>query len=183
MTDFEFRNKDKGWNCQNIVYSFRNGVSRRVIPWNDSYFHGFSINAFLRPACYECAYANPNRPSDFTIADCWRVATSHPQYDDNKGTSLVLVNTPKAKKLWDVLFASEKMDGGIYDFDLAQIRNSALMNPAPKSNEYASFDKIFKETSSFETASSVYVSWKKTIKYTMMYFVKKSLWGYFKKHQ
>lgn len=183
LTNFEFRNKDKGWNFQNIVYSFKNGKRCRVIPWNDPYFHGFSINAFLRAGCYQCAYANPNRPSDFTIADCWRVATSHPQYDDNKGTSLVLINTPKAKELWDIFFKSGKICGGKYEFDLAQMRNSALMNPAPKSNVYASFDKIFKETSSFETASSVYVSWKKMIKYTMMYFVKKYGWQYFKKHQ
>lgn len=183
LTNFEFRNKDKGWNFQNIVYSFKSGKRCRVIPWNDSYFHGFSINAFLRAGCYQCAYANPNHPSDFTIADCWRVATSHPQYDDNKGTSLVLVNTPKAKKLWDILLKSGKICGGKYEFDLAQMRNSALMNPAPKPSCYSSFDKIFKETNSFNAAAQTYLSWKKCIKYTLMYIVKKIGWIYLKKRQ
>lgn len=183
LINFEFRNKDRGWNFQNIVYAFKNGKKCRVIPWNDSYFHGFSINAFLRPACYTCAFANPSRPSDFTIADCWRIATSHPQYDDNKGTSLVLVNSQKASKIWAELSKSDQFHGGEYDFDLAQMRNSALMNPAPKPGCYSVFDKRFRETNSFEAAARCYLSWKKTLKYSIIYFIKKSCWSYFKKHQ
>lgn len=161
LTRYEFRNKDKGWNFQNIYYSFANGKCCRVIPWNDPYFHGFSINAFLREVCYKCPFANPERPSDFTIADCWRVAASHPEYDDNKGTSLVLINSKKADALWRELLNSNKISGGEYDFDMAQIRNSALMNPASKPTCYDSFDAEFKRTNSFAMASRVYCSWKK----------------------
>ena len=183
LVRYEFRNKDKGWNFQNIVYVFENGVQKRVIPWLDPYFHGFSINAFLRDGCYKCPFAQLKRISDFTIADCWRVASSNPEYDDNRGTSLVLVNTDRAKTLWKKLLSDNVFVGGEYDIDLAQSRNMALMHPPAKQGCCEVFTKIFKETGSFETAAKCYLSWKKTLKYALVYWVKRVGWFYFKYHQ
>ena len=180
---YEFRNKDKGWNFQNIVYAFGNGVKKRVIPWLDPYFHGFSINAFLRDGCYKCPFAQIKRISDFTIADCWRVAASNPEYDDNKGTSLVLVNSDKAISLWKKLMSDNVFAGGEYDIDLAQSRNMALMHPPAKPGCHEAFMKMFKETGSFDVAAKCYLSWKKTLKYSLVYWVKRLGWLYFKHHQ
>lgn len=183
LVRYEFRNKDKGWNFQNIVYEFENGVKKRVIPWLDPYFHGFSINAFLRDGCYKCPFAQLKRISDFTIADCWRVAASNPEYDDNKGTSLVLVNSDKAISLWKKLMSADVFAGGEYDIDLAQSRNMALMHPPEKPRCRDAFMKIFQETGSFAAAAECYLSLKKTLKYTFVYWVKRLGWFYFKHHQ
>ena len=183
LVRYEFRNKDKGWNFQNIVYEFGNGVKKRVIPWLDPYFHGFSINAFLRDGCYKCPFAQLKRISDFTIADCWRVAASNPEYDNNKGTSLVLVNTDKAKTLWKMLLSVDVFVGGEYDIDLAQSRNMALMHPPAKPGCRETFMKIFKETGSFDMSAKCYLSWGKALKYTLVYWVKRLGWFYFKHHQ
>lgn len=183
LVRYEFRNKDKGWNFQNIVYEFGNGIKKRVIPWLDPYFHGFSINAFLRDGCYKCPFAQLKRISDFTIADCWRVAASNPEYDDNKGTSLVLVNTDRAKTLLKKLLSDNVFVGGEYDIDLAQSRNIALMHPAAKPGCREIFMNIFKETGSFDAATRCYLSWKKNMKYTLVYWVKRVGWFYFKHHQ
>ena len=183
LTRYEFRNKDKGWNFQNIVYEFENGVKKRVIPWLDPYFHGFSINAFLRDGCYKCPFAQLKRISDFTIADCWRVAASNPEYDDNKGTSLVLVNSDKAISLWKKLMSDDVFVGGEYDIDLAQSRNMTLMHPPAKPGCRETFMKIFKETGSLDASAKCYLSWKKTVKYTLVYWVKRLGWFYFKHHQ
>ena len=183
LVRYEFRNKDKGWNFQNIVYEFGNGVKKRVVPWLDSYFHGFSINAFLRDGCYKCPFAQLKRVSDFTIADCWRVAASNPEYDDNKGTSLVLVNSVKASSIWKKLMSYGVLAGGEYDMDLAQSRNMALMHPPTKPRCREAFMKMFKETGSFDVAAKCYLSWKKTLKYSLVYWVKRLGWFYFKHHQ
>lgn len=183
LVRYEFRNKDKGWNFPNIVYAFENGIKKRIIPWLDHYFHGFSINAFLKDRCYKCPFAKLRRISDFTIADCWRVAASNPEYDDNNGTSLVFVNTGKAITLWKKLLSDNVFAGGEYDIDLAQSRNMALMHPAAKPGCREAFMKIFKETSSFETAAKCYLSWKKTLKYALVYWMKRVGWFYFKHHQ
>ena len=183
LVRYEFRNKDKGWNFQNIVYEFGNGVKKRVVPWLDPYFHGFSINAFLRDGCYKCPFAQLKRVSDFTIGDCWRVAASNPEYDDNKGTSLVLVNSVKASSIWKKLMSDGVLAGGEYDIDLAQSRNMALMHPPVKPGCRETFMKIFNETGSFDVAAKCYLSWKKALKYSLVYWVKRLGWFYFKHHQ
>lgn len=183
LVRYEFRNKDKGWNFQNIAYEFATGKKKRIIPWLDPYFHGFSINAFLREGCYKCPFAQLRRISDFTIADCWRVAASNPKYDDNKGTSLVLVNSDKAISLWKKLMSDDVFVGGEYDIDLAQSRNMALMYPPAKPGCREAFMKMFKETGSFDAAAKCYLSWKKTLKYSLVYWVKRLGWFYFKHHQ
>lgn len=182
VTRYEFRNKDKGWNFQNVVFEV-NGIVHRRLPWLDSFFHGFSINAFLRKCCYSCRFATIERHTDFTIADCWRVAASHPQYDDNKGTSLVLVNTGPAIALWNIVVAKRKLSGGEYDIDLAQVRNSALMHPPVKSSVSDAFFEMLKLTRSFSRASKVYCSPIKKYRYFLQYWIKFYFWFYFRRRQ
>lgn len=183
LVRYEFRNKDKGWNFQNVVYSFTNGRQRRVIPWLDPFFHGFSINAFLREGCYKCPFAQLKRISDFTIGDCWRVAASNPEYDDNKGTSLVLVNTDKAAAIWGRIQELKILQGGAYDLDFAQCRNMALMHPPSKPGCHDDFMSRFKATGSFSKAAKCYLSWKKDVKYAAIYWIKRLGWAYFRHHQ
>lgn len=62
------------------------------------YMKMFYEHTFLREACYVCPYKNLNRISDITIADAWGVESADPEFDDNRGVSLVLVNTEKGEK-------------------------------------------------------------------------------------
>ena len=45
-------------------------------------------------------YTNLNRCSDITIADFWGIEKSLPEFDDNKGVSLVLVNSDKGREMF-----------------------------------------------------------------------------------
>ena len=47
----------------------------------------------LRPACHRCPAKAGRSGSDITLADYWGIANHHPQCDDDKGTSLLMVNT------------------------------------------------------------------------------------------
>ena len=58
----------------------------------------FYEHTFLREACYVCPYKNLQRISDISIADAWGVETANPEFDDNRGVSLVLINTQKGEK-------------------------------------------------------------------------------------
>jgi coenzyme F420-reducing hydrogenase beta subunit len=55
----------------------------------------------LRPSCHACVFTNFTRPSDITIADFWGIENSKPELDDNKGISLVLVNTKKGEAIFE----------------------------------------------------------------------------------
>lgn len=93
----DFRNKkDFGWRDHVETLWFDNGksVSSSIFK---NLFYGHMI---LRPSCYECPYKSIMHPGDITIADYWGIEKAAPEFDDNKGVSLVLVNNDKADKLF-----------------------------------------------------------------------------------
>ena len=57
----------------------------------------------LRPSCYDCHSKSLHRNSDITLADFWGIKEICPEMYDNKGTSLVFINSDKGKKLFDVI--------------------------------------------------------------------------------
>ena len=183
ITNYAFRNKDAGWNFPHVNCEFSNGRGYDVILRNDPYYLGFGLNVSLRPGCFACPFVGLERVADFTIADCWRVATSHPEWDDNRGTSLVLVNTRKAVGIWEETLKGGKIAGGPYDLDLAQMRNQPLQQRVRKPKQYEAFNRVFAETHSFEKAAKSFMSWKLVFRASLTYWVKKMGWFYFRRHQ
>ena len=64
----------------------------------------FYKHIMFRKSCGKCHFANTKRPSDITIADFWGLRKTDPEFNaDNKGCSLVLLNTEKGKKLFEAV--------------------------------------------------------------------------------
>ena len=61
---------------------------------------GFLSDIYLRPSCYECKCKNGVSHSDLTIADFWGIDRLMPDFDDDKGIGLALVNTVKGKQIF-----------------------------------------------------------------------------------
>lgn len=58
----------------------------------------------FRKSCGNCHFTNTKRPSDITIADFWGWEKTDPNFNaDNKGCSLVLLNTEKGRKLFEAV--------------------------------------------------------------------------------
>ena len=150
---------------------------------NDPWYLGFGLNATLREGCFSCPYTNLERVADFTIADCWRIAASHPEWDDNKGTSLVLVNTDKALAAWNEIATTGRVAFGEYDVDLAQMRNKPLMQKVMKPRMYDKVQKTFNETGSFSAAAKCFMSRKLVWRAKLIFWVKKIGWFYFRRKQ
>ena len=56
----------------------------------------------FRKSCGKCHFTNTKRPSDITIADFWGWEKTDSNFNaDNKGVSLVLLNTEKGRKLFE----------------------------------------------------------------------------------
>lgn len=64
---------------------------------------GFLANLYLRPSCHQCAAKSGKSGSDITIADFWGIQQVMPDFDDDKGTGLVLVNTLKGEQYFTSL--------------------------------------------------------------------------------
>ncbi len=96
-----FRNKINGWKTFSLQFKFENGDEYIKTVSKDLYMRGFLKDLYLRPSCYNCEFKSSNRISDITLADFWGVENVCADMCDDKGTSLILVNTNKGKMIFD----------------------------------------------------------------------------------
>ena len=103
IKSINFRDKHKlGWHNSNLSIWGANGTLLLSESKKDNiFFQLFFRDLILKPACYECAYSNFFRPGDITLGDYWGVEKYYPDFDDDKGTSLLMCNTESGKKLWE----------------------------------------------------------------------------------
>ncbi len=133
-----FRRKDSGWKKYSVLLSFDNNTEYRSIYNEDPFMLGFLRNIYLRPSCYICQFARIDRPGDITLADFWGVGQKYPQYDkDDKGTSLILVNSSKGNLWFNQIKKSLFL--GIADIDTAVGGNPILSQPSVRAQARDTF--------------------------------------------
>ena len=95
IVEVNFRDKSRvGWSGHIESFVFQDGTKKE----SKTYSYLFSKCIMMRPSCGKCHYTNFNRPSDFTLADYWGWEKLSPDFNkDNKGCSLLLVNTEKGR--------------------------------------------------------------------------------------
>lgn len=98
-----FKDKRAGWRGKAIAVKFANGEEYYNSILDDDYCVSFHSRYNQRPSCFNCKYRSLKRGSDFTLGDFWAIEKYNEAFDDNKGTSFVLVNTTKADKLLNSL--------------------------------------------------------------------------------
>lgn len=98
ILNYSFRDKCYGWvpTCK-ITTSDREFIYK----FDEDYYCNLFVPYLMsvRKTCSDCDYAKLNRVGDITIGDFWGIKEKDPTLDDNKGTSLVLVNTYKGKEI------------------------------------------------------------------------------------
>jgi len=100
ITAINFRNKDHGWKTYHFVLKGFSGTKKIEINQSNSqniFMKGFIKNLYLRPSCYACPAKSFKSGSDITLGDFWGIANFLPGEDDDKGTSLVAINTKKGE--------------------------------------------------------------------------------------
>lgn len=128
-----FRDKDiVKWDVSTAI-DFENGQKYRKKRSECAYMKSFLKLLTIRENCGNCPFASLPRQGDMTIADFWDIHRFNPKFDDRKGTSLVLPNNDKGKKLLEVLRQSSilleeaPLEHGIkYN---SQIKYSSILNP------------------------------------------------------
>lgn len=80
---------------------FNKGVIIKSIPsYKSLYYQAFLDSLTYRENCYTCPYANSQRLGDLTLGDFWGLGDlKSEKKDEDKGISLVLVNTEKGTTL------------------------------------------------------------------------------------
>ena len=92
-----FRDKQEfGWAAHKETFKFVNRGGKM------SFTYLFYQHIMFRHSCGKCHFTNTKRPSDITLADYWGWEKTAPDINnDDKGVSLVLINTEKGRELFD----------------------------------------------------------------------------------
>lgn len=138
IAGFQFRRKEFGWAksvpCTLIV--FNDGTAELIS--NDKYTYMFSRFFFMRPSCYKCPFAGHERISDISIGDFWREREKpSDMFNDDKGVSIVLVNTDKGMSYFNKIAADSIKIKKIALSDW--IRNPLRMGIHPTNHERKGF--------------------------------------------
>lgn len=104
-----FREKEVfGWSTPTTI-NFTNGNIYRKHANQCTWYKGFLGGIINRKVCDHCKYATSPRVGDITLGDFWHIKLYDPLLDDNKGTSCVLTNNEKGKKIFEILKRKMKL--------------------------------------------------------------------------
>lgn len=147
-----FKYKINGWKkspkCTRIDFE---DDSHKVYSGDENtYMTGYlEPNLYIRPSCGDCKFNGVQRQADITLADFWGVKE---ELDDDKGTSLVLINSEKGmqyfNKVKDNIFYEERSLEEIYKGNVC-FNNSVKINK--NSNKFLkelsedNFDQLIKK--------------------------------------
>lgn len=117
-----FRDKSTGWDTYSFSIKQDSNFFKELSSQNE-YMKVFLKDLCLRPSCYDCHSKSLHRNSDITLADFWGIREVCPEMYDNKGTSLVFINSDKGKKLFDKILKDIK-------YQEVDINNASRYNPS-----------------------------------------------------
>lgn len=136
ITGINFRSKEKGWKNFSFKINYSNDFSVEKTSRNP-YMNFFLSNICLRESCYNCKFKKINRISDITLADFWGIKSILPSMYDDKGTSLVIINSQKGAELFNSI--SNNVMKEKVDFNLAIKYNLPMTQSANKNDNRENF--------------------------------------------
>lgn len=139
----QFRNKTYGW--KNYATYFEYGYRKYIVKHNeDMFMKTFLNNLSLRDSCYNCSFKRKNRISDITLADFWGIDNILPDWNDDKGISLVIVNSNKGLEIFNQI--KENMIYDEVNFEEAIKYNKCMYQSTSKPEKREEFfEKVNKE--------------------------------------
>ena len=105
-----------------------------------SFTFAFYQHIMFRHSCGVCHYCNTRRPSDITLADFWGWEKTNPQANaDDKGLSLILVNTEKGAALFEAV--KDQLD--YFPAELEDVLQPNLQHPSVIHPQRMEFEKDY----------------------------------------
>lgn len=147
-----FRDKNEGWKKYSLHFLFKNNKEYRENLRGDPYMIAFLKNICLRPSCHACKFRTLNRQSDVTLADFWGIDNILPELNDNKGVSLIFINSDKGKNIFNQA-KSKLLYKEVNIEEAVSYNSSAIKSPAVhpkrkvffKNIEKLPFDKLVRK--------------------------------------
>lgn len=140
LKEVQFKNKDFGWNRFSTKLTFSNQKTYHKDRNTDYYMRGYlQHNLYLRDCCYQCDYKTLPRVSDISLGDFWGIGNYDAALDNEKGTSVVLINSGKGKALLNL--TKEYLELTERSLDEVLAGNSCLLESATRGEYHDYFFK------------------------------------------
>ncbi len=96
-----FRDKISGWANSSLTVEFAGGDIHSEKQSENLYMRAFQRRIALRPCCYQCSFKGTCRIADVTIGDLWGLNAVLPEWNDDKGVSLLMVRGDRGQTLFE----------------------------------------------------------------------------------
>jgi ferredoxin len=133
-----FRDKDLGWeaHCESVLLEGEE-KKRFLRDYTDLFYQ----HIMLRPSCSACPFTNTRRPGDLTMADFWGIEKHDPAFNDNRGVSLVLVNSPAGASV----FEEARRDFDCFEAHVKDCMQPTLFKPSTPSPRREQFWQDYRD--------------------------------------
>ena len=142
-----FRDKVQSWKNYKISIDLERVESLRKSEnyGTNLYMNAFLSNIVLRPSCYDCAVKCGKSGSDITLGDFWGIEHVLPDFDDDKGCSLLLVHSSKILEYLDCPKVAVNMTDAL-------VKNPSILYSVnvPMNRKY--FFHVFNNTNNFHSS-------------------------------
>lgn len=137
------RSKQTGWSRYQYsnLFQYGDGVAHAAKSGDSLYMKLFVGGYINRESCANCQFKGYSRVSDLTIGDFWGIWDIAPEMDDNKGTSVILVQSERGAELLKQI--SEQLVLKPVTPEEASLQNQAMLkSSAPNAQQPEILDLI-----------------------------------------
>lgn len=157
----DFRNKKYGWHSHIETFNLANGLEVD----SEVFKYLFYDHLIIRKSCTKCPFTNLKRVSDMTIGDFWGWEKFYKEWNDNKGVSLLLVNSLRGEMFFNLL----KTKVNFFKSDSSKCLQPQLIAPSiAKERNLDEAEEIFRSRG-FEVLKTKYS--RKTFKYRISHII------------
>lgn len=124
-TKIKFKAKKWGWHNFSMRVNFANGKEYCKDRSHDLFFIGYlQSNLLTRLSCYDCKFKGFPQKADITLADFWGIENLDKSMDQDRGTSLVMINSDKGMSLFETI--KDKIEWRKFTVEDARKGNPAM---------------------------------------------------------
>lgn len=128
-----YRDKELGWKPACFSCVFADGTKLSQKGKDNLYIRAFMTNMITRQSCQDCEYAKIPRIGDVSVGDYLQGNKSEMHDKENKGLSLITLNSAKGFQLFDRI----RREVYVVEYPLREvIKESAHLAKSPKRNIY-----------------------------------------------
>lgn len=175
LIDVNFRHKINGWKYYGLQGKLNDGRTISIRSNKNPYMQMYLRNYCVRCSCYDCKAKKGY--ADISLGDLWGIEDIAPEFNDDKGASLVLLYTEKGEKAFSNI--KDSIESLKVDYQKALPYNPCIVKSVKRPNQRDDFFKDM-EKMTFEKLQKKYLS--EPMKNRIKRFVAKIVFCALRKH-